>query len=66
MEAGGLTMTLFRFTNTVDGDEDPIFIWAISEADALMVFGNEIGAMPRSMLKIEPIEELPEGAEAIN
>lgn len=61
-----MNLTLFKFTNTVDGDEDPIFIYASNEATAINIFKSQIGDMPRSMLKIEPVDDLPAGAEAIN
>ncbi|TIM41778.1 MAG: hypothetical protein E5Y55_24170 [Mesorhizobium sp.] len=61
-----MNLTLFKFTNTVDGEEDPIFIYAGSEVSAFNIFKALIGDMPRSMLKIEEVEDLPEGVEAIN
>lgn len=59
-----MNITLFKFTNTVDGDEDPIFINAASENAARAIFRNQIGDMPDSMLKVEPVDALPDGFEA--
>lgn len=61
-----MDIKLFKFTNTVDGDEDPIFIRAGSEAAARAIFRNQIGDMPDSMLKVDAVDGLPEGAEAFN
>lgn len=61
-----MNLTLFKFTNSEDGEEDPIFIYASTEAEALNIFKLQIGDMPRSMLKISPVDALPDGAEALN
>jgi len=59
-------MTFFKFTNTVDGEEDPIFIAAADEASARNAFSQNIGVVPASMLRVEPCEDLPEDAEVIH
>lgn len=58
-------MAYFKFTNTLDGDEDPVFVMAADEAEARGVFERSIGRMPRSMLKVEPVEALPDGEVAL-
>lgn len=58
-------MAFFKFTNTVDGDDDAIFVEAESEAAARGVFSAQIGPMPPSMLKVELVATLPDGEEAI-
>lgn len=61
-------MTFFKFTNTVDGDEDPIFIAAKDEATARKTFAENIGEIPASMLRVSSIadDELPEDADVIH
>lgn len=61
-------MTFFKFTNTVDGDDDPIFIAATDEAAARKAFAENIGEVPASMLVVLNIadDELPEDAEVIH
>lgn len=56
----------FKCTNTVDRDEDPIFVKADSEAEARAAVYEAIGSMPPSMLIFEKIPALPEGEEALN
>lgn len=59
-------MKFFKFTNTVDGDEDPIFVAAETETEARSAFANTIGEMPVSMLRVSECEDLPEDAEVIH
>lgn len=59
-------MKFFKFTNTVDGDEDPIFISAETEAAAREAFSENIGEMPASMLIVTECADLPEDAEVIH
>ena len=59
-------MTYFKFTNTVDGDEDPVFVSANDEASARKAFTENIGEMPASMLKVAVCDDLPEDAEVIH
>lgn len=56
----------WKFTNTVDGDEAPIFVAAADEAAARKAFSENIGDMPASMLRVEACAELPEYAEVIH
>ena len=61
-------MNFFKFTNTVDGDEDPIFIAASDENAARKAFAENVGEMPASMLRVSsiPDDELPEDADVIH
>lgn len=58
-------MAIYEFTNTVDGDEDPIFIEAATEDDARTVFAAQIGPMPANMLKVREIQSIPEGHDLL-
>lgn len=49
-------MTFWKFTNTVDEDEDPIFVSADDEASARQAFAEQIGEIPASMLRVEQCE----------
>ena len=57
---------IFKFTNTIDRDEDPIFIRAETEQDARNEFTTEIGEIPASMLKVESVAALPDGHTCLN
>lgn len=59
-------MKFFKFTNTVDEDEDPIFISASDEATARKAFSEFIGELPPSMLRVTECEDLPEDADVIH
>lgn len=59
-------MTYFKFTNTVDGDEDPVFVSAGNEADARKAFSENIGDVPASMLNVTECSDIPEDADVIH
>jgi len=56
-------MSFYKCTNTVDEDEDPIFIIADSQHAARALVYENIGPIPPSMLVFEEIPELPDGEE---
>lgn len=59
-------MQLYKITNNVDGEDDPMFVYASDATEAYFKLASEIGSIPRRGLRIDPIPCLPEGEEAIN
>ena len=50
-------MQYFKFTNTVDGEDDPIIIVAKDEEEARDTFAFHIGEIPAPMLLVKVISE---------
>lgn len=56
---------LFKVTNSVDGESDPMFFEADDLDAAKKKFSEQMGDMPASMLRWEKVTKLPKGVEAL-
>lgn len=56
-------MSIFKFTNTVDGDSDAMYIEAIGAGEAKQKFRDFGFDIPERMLIVTPVDALPEGEE---
>lgn len=59
-------MSIFKITNTVDGDDDPMFVEAETEAAALKIFRDAGFNLPANMLRVAVVPSLPDGHELFN
>lgn len=52
-------MNFFKVTNTIDGEDDPLYVECENEVEAYRMVTEFIGDVPRDMLLIETVDSLP-------
>lgn len=52
---------IFEFSNTVDGDEDCVYVRAETRTKAHEVFNSYTGEVPNYLLKVRAVKSVPEG-----
>lgn len=49
-------MKTFKITNTIDGEDDAVYIEASTQDAAMDIFHRNVGQMPANLLKVVEID----------